>query len=304
MFAAGGNRMDRADLLESALDNLSEGVALFDMEGTVAFWNRAAEAVTGYPCIDVVGRPILHGLEALAPEMLRQREQPQLQSGAKPPGSRGLLAKARHKLGHEVQTIARTVVLRDGLGSRIGDAVVFHPAQSLDALPHGMRGESETANASHAELEEELQTEFENFLAGDVPFGVLWISVDQAEGLRKTHGVGACEAMIEKVQHAIAPGLRPTEMVGRWGDDEFLVISHERTAGMLGAHAQAMAGLARTTDFRWWGDRVSITVSIGAAQARPALDKELKQVLERAQKAMQASMRAGGNTITSAAGGQ
>jgi chemotaxis protein MotA len=30
-----------------------------------------------------------------------------------------------------------------------------------------------------------------------------------------------------------------------------------------------LAGLARTADFRWWGDRVSLTVSIGAAQADP-----------------------------------
>ena len=85
--------------------------------------------------------------------------------------------------------------------------------------------------------------------------------------MRKTHGAGACEAMLEKIERALANGLRPAEELGRWGEDEFLVISHERTAEMLAAHAQTLAGLARTADFRWWGDRVSLTVSIGAAQA-------------------------------------
>ena len=75
--------------------------------------------------------------------------------------------------------------------------------------------------------------------------------------------------------------MRPAEELGRWGDDEFLVISHEHTPEMLAAHAQALAGLARTADFRWWGDRVSLTVSIGAAQAD--LDETLAQLLERAQ---------------------
>ena len=28
-----------------------------------------------------------------------------------------------------------------------------------------------------------------------------------------------------------------------------------------------LAGLARTADFRWWGDRVSLTVSVGVAMA-------------------------------------
>jgi GGDEF domain-containing protein len=69
-------------------------------------------------------------------------------------------------------------------------------------------------------------------------------------------------------------------------------------------HAQALAGLARTADFRWWGDRISLTVSIGAAQACQNQDEGLAQLLERAQKAMESSIHAGGNRITSAPGRQ
>jgi diguanylate cyclase (GGDEF)-like protein len=155
---------------------------------------------------------------------------------------------------------------------------------------------------SQAYLEDRLQAEFEDIARGHLPFGVLWVTVDQAHELRKTHGARACEAMLEKVEHALANGLRPGEELGRWGEDEFLVVSHERTPEMLAAHAQALAGLARTADFRWWGDRVSLTVSIGAAQADPA--ESLAQLLERAQEAMVSSIHAGGNQITSAPGGQ
>jgi len=62
-----------------------------------------------------------------------------------------------------------------------------------------------------------------------------------------------------------------------------------------------MAGLARTTDFRWWGDRVSLTVSIGAAQAVSDGVETLAQLLERARQAMEASARGGGNRATVAA---
>jgi diguanylate cyclase (GGDEF)-like protein len=126
--------------------------------------------------------------------------------------------------------------------------------------------------------------------------------VDQAPDLRKTHGAGACEAMLKKVERALAHGLRPVEYLGRWGEDEFLVISHERTAAMLARHAQVLAGLARTADFRWWGDRVSLTVSIGAAQAENAAT--LADLLERARTAMSSSFHAGGNQITAAPGVQ
>ncbi len=70
---------------------------------------------------------------------------------------------------------------------------------------------------------------------------------------------------------------------------------------MLAAHARVLAGLARTADFRWWGDRVSITVSIGAAQAEG--DGSLANLLEKAKLAMHSSFHAGGNQITPAPGG-
>jgi GGDEF domain-containing protein len=67
---------------------------------------------------------------------------------------------------------------------------------------------------------------------------------------------------------------------------------------LLAVHAQVLAGLARTADFRWWGDRVSLTVSIGAAQAESAAT--LADLLERAKAAMFTSFRAGGNQIAPA----
>jgi diguanylate cyclase (GGDEF)-like protein/PAS domain S-box-containing protein len=297
----GAKTMDRTELLESALDALPDGIALFGMEGEVVFWNHAAEAITGYAGTDVLGQAIPEGLEPRIPERLLLGE---LQAGTSAEPGSGALVKTRHKLGHEIRTIARVMALRDGLGEQIGTAAVFHPAASLDALPHGASGEDQAVEASQANLEERLQIEFEDFVHGAAPFGVLWIGVDQACELRKTHGSSACEAMLEKVQRALAHGLRPGEELGRWGEDEFLIISHERTPEMLAAHAQALAGMARTADFRWWGDRISVTVSIGAAQAARDQDEELTQLMERAQKAMESSVHGGGNRITSAPGRQ
>ncbi len=290
---------DCTELFESALDALPEGIALFGMKGEVEFWNHAAEAITGYPGLELLGRSAHEVLKLLEPKGLQRID---MLPDVEPRMSRGMMVRARHKLGHEMQTIARILALHDRLGVRIGTAVVFHSAESLDALPHGMTGESEAVGASQIDIEERLQIEFEDFERGGLAFGVLWITIDQAQELRKTHGAGACEVMLDKMRRALAQGLRPTEEVGRWGDDEFLIISHERTPEMLAAHAQALAGLARTADFRWWGDRISLTVSIGAVQACHDRGESLAQLLERAQKAMESSIHAGGNCITSGPG--
>jgi diguanylate cyclase (GGDEF)-like protein/PAS domain S-box-containing protein len=290
--------IDRTELMESALDSLPEGVALLGMEGEVLFWNQAAEAITGYANVDVLSRPVPDALEPLLPDgdgNLEPAGGPQHFAG--PARGRGARVHALHKLGHLIHVIERTMVLRDGMGERIGKAIVFHPADSLDALPRGEAAESRDDTAGRTDLEVRLQAQFEDFVQGGQSFGVMWITVDQAQVLRKTHGAKACEAMLEKLERALAQGLRPADELGRWGDDEFLILSHERTPEMLAVHAQLLAGMARTADFRWWGDRASLTVSIGAAQADAA--ETLAQLLERAQEAMVSSIHAGGNHITS-----
>jgi diguanylate cyclase (GGDEF)-like protein/PAS domain S-box-containing protein len=286
------------ELLESALDSLPEGIALLTDDGAIVFWNRAAQSITGYNGVDLLARPVPEALEPL----LGGAGNGYPDSGETPDSSHGALVAIEHKQGHPVQAMARVVVLRDGLGSRLGTAAIFHPAESIDALPHGECGERSEIGDSLIDLEDRLATVHEDFAHGGMPFGVLWISVDQARGLRQTHGVMACEAMLEKVERAIANGLRPAEALGRWGEYELLAISHERTPQMLAAHAQTLAGLARTADFRWWGDRVSLTVSIGAAQAES--NETLEQLLDRAQEAMVSSFDAGGNQIALAPGRQ
>jgi diguanylate cyclase (GGDEF)-like protein len=290
---------DRVDLFEAAIDSLPEGLALLHGDSgepcDVVFWNQAAVAITGHTGVELVGRAIPDTLVALLGEGPIQAE-----ADAASHRSRGFLAQVRHKMGYEVSVIVRRLVLRDGLGQRIGSGILFHPAEHLDALPRES-GEDQSVESSQQDLEGRLRDLIEDHIRGGPPFGVLWIGVDQAPELRGTHGARACETMLDKVEKALALGLRPAEFLGRWGQDEFLVISHERTAAKLADHAKTLAGLARTADFRWWGDRVSITVSIGAAQAD--ISATLPGLLGKARSAMTTSSLAGGNQITSAPGG-
>jgi PAS domain S-box-containing protein/diguanylate cyclase (GGDEF)-like protein len=288
---------DRTELLEAALESLPHGVAVADAEGDLALWNRAAEELTGYSGADLVGRPVRFALETL---LAGGTVQWTSQTGAETMPGRGSLVHVQHRQGHEIPAMVRVLVLRNALGGRIGMAAIFHPAERLDALPHGEWRDNEADEAGQADLQDRLEAEFAECARSRLPFGVLWITVDQAQTLRKTHGKRACEAMLEKVAHVVGNGLRSGEEAGRWGDDEFLVISHERSPETLAAHGQVLAGLARTADFRWWGDRLSLSLSVGAAHADGRIN--LAELLERAQSAMRTSISAGGNHVTLAQG--
>jgi diguanylate cyclase (GGDEF)-like protein/PAS domain S-box-containing protein len=287
---------DRAELMEAALDVYPEGLALLDETGRVIFWNHAAEIITGHPNAGIIGSVLPQGLAPLASCGAFEGSEPF--SG--PRSGHGMLVHARHKQGHDIPTIARRVVLRDPLGARIGAAAVFHLSEHANALPHGDTSEGSEVRASQAELRDHLEAEHERFVHEGVALGILWITVDQAESMRKTHGARACEAMLENIERTLANHARAGDEVGRWGDEEFLVLSHEPCGEFLCNYAQVLAGIASTADFCWWGDRLSLTVSIGAAEMEPG--EELADVLKRARVAMEASVHAGGNRVTLAPG--
>jgi diguanylate cyclase (GGDEF)-like protein len=291
---------DRAELVEAALDVYPEGLALLDETERVIFWNHAAEILTGHPNASMIGRPLPEGLEPITSCALFERSEPGCEPRRGPLLGRGTLVHAQHKQGRDIPAITRRVVLRDPLGVRIGTAAVFHLAEHAAALPHGETSEGSEVRASQAELRDHLEAEHERLMQEAGGLGILWITVDQAENMRKTHGARACEAMLENMERTLANHLRTGDEVGRWGDEEFLVLSHEPSGEVLFNQALVLAGIARTADFRWWGDRLTLTVSIGAAEADKG--EELGDFLKRARAAMEASVQASGNRVTLAPG--
>ena len=286
---------DRAELLESALDCLPEGVALTDAQNCVTLWNTAAERITGYSRAEIVGRQMREALAAVVVGGTRQWKRQAIRDRGI---AGGTSLRVAHKAGCEIQVIVRTLNLRDAFGGELGAGAIFHATHDVDALPDYEFSDGTGFGRNSDELRDRLAIVHEEFLRGNTQFGVLWISVDQAAGLRRTHGARAVQAMLENVERTLASGLRPGEEVGRWSDDDFLVLSRERNAALLSAHGELLAGVGRTTDFRWWGDRISITLSIGAAQAQPG--EPLTALLEQALAAMAESARAGGNRVTKA----
>ena len=288
------------EILEAALSELEEGVAVLDGESRVLFWNPAAESITGHLSVEVLSRSLPTGFYQLdahhhaASEII-------IFTVAKPAAQRPVLVHLRHRQGHSLPAMLRRNPLRNALGKCFGTLLRFHSVEEIDTLPHSLAeaagGSENRVEQSQAEMKDRLDEAWHEWCTHALPFGLLWITVDQAAMLRKTHGRDAAEAMLAIVERTLLHGLRPAEILGRWGANEFLVLSHERTLATLAAHAHRIATLARTADFRWWGDRISLTVSVGAAQATET--DNLKYLLKRAQQGMQESAYAGGNKVTS-----
>jgi diguanylate cyclase (GGDEF)-like protein len=303
----------QAEILEAALGAVEEGIAVLDGESRVLLWNPAAAAISGYRNDELLSRslPLNFYQIDVHPARLGQALEPFAFVESVEPfepaaevTDRPIAVHLRHALGHVLPAMLRRTPLRDAVGKRFGTLLRFHPAEEVDTLPHGEMDEDGSlqkhVESSQADMEDRLDEAWQEWTCNGVPFGLLWIMVDQAATLRRTHGHDGSEAMLTIVERTLLHALRPTEILGRWGSHEFLVLCHERTREMLEAHARHVCELARAADFRWWGDRVNLTVSIGAAQAPDSerRDEKLGSLLKRAQKTMQAAIYAGGNTVT------
>jgi diguanylate cyclase (GGDEF)-like protein len=314
---------DRMAMLEATLDLMEEGIAVLDERSRVVHWNQAAAILTGYAAQDVICRPCPEDL-FLVDQQHRDKvvanAEAELKAGLAEGGSvsglsfsqpmaktsqssdpfleRLTLVSIHHKLGHEVPGMLRKVALQDAHACPIGSVLLFYPAEEVDALPRGETGGAVGVEASQAEMEDRLDAAHHQWATSGMPFGLLWVTVDQARSLRKTHGRDACEAMLRAVEDTLLRQMKPSETIGRWGDNEFLVIAHERSTELLADHARRLAGLARTVDFRWWGDRIGLTLSVGISFAVEA--DTLPCLLNRARQAVRTSEYAGGNHVTEA----
>ena len=288
-----------SDILTAALGALDEGIAVLDGEARVLVWNRAAAAISGYQSAEMLAKPLpAEAYEIDAHHLEAHRVQEGAAGGVVMQGDRPVLVHIRHRQGHSLPAMLHRTALRDVLGKRFGTLLRFHPVEEIDTLPHGETGGCDDALLNHLEesqagVEDRLDEAMREWNSNEVPFGVLWIRVDQAVLLRKTHGRDASEAMLKIVEQTLLHGLRASEMLGRWGTNEYLVLAHERSAALLAAHGEHLTVLAQRADFRWWGDRVPLTVSVGAAQAEQ--NQTLAILLKRAQTAMEASHAGGGN---------
>jgi PAS domain S-box-containing protein len=298
---------DHTNILESVIDTLDEGIAVLDEQLRVLFWNAAATAITGYQPADMLARECPSNLyqfdsqathissfyDSASCDSLNQSERP-------------VQVHLLHQLGHTLPAMLRRSRLSNEFGGRSGTVLRFHPVEEIDALPHGKPSEDASLERSQSNLADRLDAAWQEWHTNTVPFGVLWLTVDQAATLRKSHGRDASEAMLNVMETSLLHVLKPTETLGRWGENEFLIISHERSSEMLSLHAERLASVARSADFHWWGDRIPLTVSIGAAQAErqdastASGSQTLTALLRGAQQAMQALIDAGGNAVTHA----
>jgi diguanylate cyclase (GGDEF)-like protein len=129
------------------------------------------------------------------------------------------------------------------------------------------------------------------------PFIIIMIDVDGLKGINDRYGHAAGTRLIQIVAETLKSSVRESDVVARYGGDEFVILMYRADPEFAGLCAERIRTAVNNTSFDVDGHRISTTTSIGIASFPDTVDAPGK-VLDKADLALYRSKQEGRNQVT------
>lgn len=129
------------------------------------------------------------------------------------------------------------------------------------------------------------------------PLSCIMIDVDEFKGFNDTHGHHAGDEVLREVAGTLKATLRRTDLCGRIGGEEFLVICPETGLHDALTNAERLRAAVEANSILIGGQPIGVTISLGAAELSPRHARPQDLVAD-ADAAMYASKSNGRNRVT------
>lgn len=131
----------------------------------------------------------------------------------------------------------------------------------------------------------------------DRALAVVVADIDHFKQVNDTHGHAAGDAVIREVAARLQAAARDTDLVARFGGEEFVVLLMESDVTAAVSYAERTRGLiAATPVAAESGTQVSVTVSLGCTILN-ATDRDVQDAIDRADDALYGAKAAGRNRV-------
>jgi len=129
------------------------------------------------------------------------------------------------------------------------------------------------------------------------PFTVIMIDVDGLKSVNDQYGHTTGSRLITTIAQSIKDSVRTTDVLARYGGDEFVVLMTHTSTEHARMAAERIRAAIHNTAFDMKGNRISTTVSIGIASF-PESVAEAAEVLDKADIALYKSKQSGRDRVT------
>jgi diguanylate cyclase (GGDEF)-like protein/PAS domain S-box-containing protein len=292
------------DSYRRIMENLPDGLYIVDTARRITYWNPAAERISGFSAEEVMGNScfgnILCHIDHAGANLCCGSCPLSIAIGE---GEYQREIYLHHKDGHRVPVSVRTTPLTDDQGEVIGGFMIFTDLSSRAADEQRLKELEEltlldglTRLANRSYLERELEARLEEKDRYGVPFGVMFMDIDNFKQVNDRYGHDVGDRVLKFVAATFNANSRAFDLYGRWGGEEFVGIARNVSAEDLEQMAQRLRKLVEKSFVMVGEKRLQVTISIGATMAGEA--DCISTVVNRADALMYHSKAEGKNRVT------
>jgi len=256
------------ELAEVTLKSIGDAVITTDPDLIVTSLNPIAEAMTGWPSHEAVGRPMDDIFQLRDPLTRRPVANPLIAAIGKN-SIVGLATDAIlvHRNGFDSPIEDSAAPIHDYAGNVVGGVVVFHDVSETRALAlkmaHLAHHDTLTGLPNRALLTSRMEFAVSVATRRNQRAALLFVDVDHFKQINDSLGHAAGDTLLQEVARRIRAAVRADDTVSRLGGDEFVVLlphidsaaDASTVAGKVLAACSAAVGVDATA--------LSISFSIG-----------------------------------------
>jgi diguanylate cyclase (GGDEF)-like protein/PAS domain S-box-containing protein len=283
------------------MDNLFDGVFVVDRERRVAYWNKAMRELTGFSVSEVIGRRCKDNLLVCVDSQGRSLCEAHCPLSATIASSRKCEESLymHHRDGHRFPVRVRIGPIKGDGGETVGAIQVTQRSSGARTMSERISGmellslvDRETDLPNRRYLMKAMATRISEYKRYAWAFGALALRVDGAG----EDGDESFSQVMRMAAQTLASCARDSDVVGRWDRVRFMAIVRNATLDDLLVVGERMRVLVETLRTPGTMDPAALTLSVGAAIARPTDDHH--SLAARAEDALSQAESDGGNRVS------
>lgn len=275
---------------EHIFEGMGEGALVLDLKGRVVNINPAMSAILGVDgasCIGEGSRDLLGERDALAAFVAQEPPARADLALGTPPATRHYAASLSAIAGRRGRTVGLILSLND-ITLRVGLTKRLEELATMDGLT-GVMNRRTVLERAAAELGRAQRQ------GGAV--SLLILDLDLFKTVNDTYGHQAGDAVLAAAATACLGSLRASDILGRYGGEEFLAILPGLSPAEAGAAAERLRAAVAGARIDFRGEPVGVTTSIGCAGREKAGEETVDELIREADTALYRAKTLGRNRV-------
>lgn len=255
-------------LAELTLSSIADAVISTDGSGNIRAMNAMAEYLTGHRFRDVAGKPVASVLRIYHEEDRSSLLDPvhqviESRQTYKSDYDLMLLRKDQTEFG--IESTISPIIDQDNVLR--GTIVVFRDVTEIrslsSTLTYQARHDALTGLINRREFEERLDQAIKNARHEKITHALCFLDLDQLKTVNDSAGHAAGDELLKQIAQRLSSILRRSDVLARFGGDEFGVLLEGCNEAKALDIAEAMRRIVKETRFSWGNNAFDVSISIG-----------------------------------------